>query len=207
MIRQLQAKDCVQLFNGIFHRVMRQLQLRQVGRHYYDPVHPINIPQHKLELWPGYITSIHPYEDKLLLMLDVSHKLLRTDSALDFLYDMYHQQFQNFQEQVTKQPVGMIVLTRYNNKTYRVDDIEWNMNPESTFTSSQTGEWITFRGVLQEAVPNTDRGQATTTAHSQNEARTHSSPAGPVSWRSSGAHNLSGARTLLHDGSHRRGQI
>ncbi|KAI6656672.1 piwi B [Oopsacas minuta] len=143
-IRILQAKDSLQLFNVIFRRVMRQLQLRQVGRHYYDPIHPINIPQHKLELWPGYITSIHAYEDQLLLMLDVSHKLLRTDSALDFLYDMYHQQTQSFQEQVTKQLVGTVVLTRYNNNTYRVDDIEWNMNPQSTFTSSHTGETISF---------------------------------------------------------------
>ena len=144
MIRVLQAKDSLQLFNVIFRRVMRQLQLRQVGRHYYDPIHPINIPQHKLELWPGYITSIHAYEDQLLLMLDVSHKLLRTDSALDFLYDMYHQRNQSFQEQVTKQLVGMVVLTRYNNNTYRVDDIEWNMNPQSTFTCSQSEETVTF---------------------------------------------------------------
>ena len=143
-IRQLQAKDSLQLFNVIFRRVMRQLQLRQVGRHYYDPLHPIIIPQHKLELWPGYITSIHAYEDQLLLMLDVSHKLLRTDSALDFLYDTYHTQTQNFQEQAMKQLVGMVVLTRYNNNTYRVDDIEWNMNPQSTFTSSHTGETISF---------------------------------------------------------------
>lgn len=39
--------DCVQLFNIIFRRVLRNLELKQVGRHYYDPASPIAIPQHK----------------------------------------------------------------------------------------------------------------------------------------------------------------
>lgn len=43
-------------------RVMKQLQLKQVGRYYYDPNRPASIPQHKIELWPGYITSIQCYE-------------------------------------------------------------------------------------------------------------------------------------------------
>lgn len=41
---------------------MKQLQLKQVGRYYYDPNRPASIPQHKIELWPGYITSIQCYE-------------------------------------------------------------------------------------------------------------------------------------------------
>ena len=36
--------------------------MQQVGRYYYDPTRPAMIPQHKLELWPGYITSIQHYE-------------------------------------------------------------------------------------------------------------------------------------------------
>ena len=45
-----------------YFRVMKQLQLKQVGRYYYDPKRPASIPQHKIELWPGYITSIQCYE-------------------------------------------------------------------------------------------------------------------------------------------------
>lgn len=39
--------NCIQLFNILFRRVLRELELRQVGRHYYDPHSPIAIPQHK----------------------------------------------------------------------------------------------------------------------------------------------------------------
>ena len=41
---------------------MARLDLTQVGRYYYDPHRPASIPQHKIELWPGYITSIQCYE-------------------------------------------------------------------------------------------------------------------------------------------------
>ena len=30
--------------------------------------------------------------------------------------------------------VGQIVLTRYNNKHYKIDDIDWSSNPTDTFT-------------------------------------------------------------------------
>ena len=38
--------------------------MSQVGRYYYDPKRPAPIPQHKLELWPGYITAVQAYEGK-----------------------------------------------------------------------------------------------------------------------------------------------
>lgn len=34
-------------------------------------------------------------------------------------------------------------MFRYNNKTYRIDDIAWDKNPESTF-QSYTGEEMTY---------------------------------------------------------------
>ena len=39
----------------------------------------------RMELWPGYISAIQQYDGGLMLMFDVSHRLMRTDSALDFL--------------------------------------------------------------------------------------------------------------------------
>ena len=39
--------------------------------------------------------------------------------------------------------IGSVVLTRYNNKTYRIDDISWDMTPKDTFQSS-SGDSISF---------------------------------------------------------------
>lgn len=32
-----------------------------------------------------------------------------------------------------KEMIGTTVLTDYNNKTYRVDDVDWKSSPEATF--------------------------------------------------------------------------
>ena len=43
----LHYSECTQLFNIIIRRVLRCLELQQVGRQYYDSHHPIPVPQHK----------------------------------------------------------------------------------------------------------------------------------------------------------------
>lgn len=50
----------------------------------------------------------------------------------------------SFQDDVIKNLLGCIVLTRYNNKTYRIDDIEWDKNPSDTFETS-SGKSVTFQ--------------------------------------------------------------
>ena len=47
LVAIVQYNDCLQLFNVIFKRVLRALEMKQVGRNYYDPSSPIAIPQHK----------------------------------------------------------------------------------------------------------------------------------------------------------------
>ena len=61
------------------------LKMCQVGRHYYDPHRPAQVPQHKLEVWPGYVTSISRYAGGLMLLCDVSHRVLRTETALNVM--------------------------------------------------------------------------------------------------------------------------
>uniref|UniRef100_A0A8C5WGW9 Piwi-like protein 2 n=1 Tax=Leptobrachium leishanense TaxID=445787 RepID=A0A8C5WGW9_9ANUR len=56
---------------------------------------------------------------------------------------LYQESRAHFQDEVSKELVGNIVITRYNNRTYRIDDIEWNKNPKDTFTMSD-GTSISF---------------------------------------------------------------
>jgi len=160
LVKVLDQTECIQLYNIVLRRVMKLLEMSQVGRYYYDPKRPCPIPQHRLELWPGYITAIQAYEGGVMLLADVSHKLLRTDTCLNFMYDIIHKHPNNYQSEVTKQLVGAVVLTRYNNKTYRIDDIAWDKNPESTFTS-YTGEEMSYIDYYKKAYNKTlsDAGQ------------------------------------------------
>ncbi|XP_067557331.1 piwi-like protein 1 isoform X2 [Pseudorca crassidens] len=69
------SPTCLQFYNIIFRRLLKMMNLQQIGRNYYNPSDPIDIPNH-----------------------------------------------------------------RYNNKTYRIDDIDWDQNPKSTFRKADGSE-------------------------------------------------------------------
>jgi len=50
---------------------------------------------------------------------------------------------------VQKSLIGVVALTRYNNKTYRIDDIDWNQSPKSTFSTYRDGEVSIFIWLLE----------------------------------------------------------
>ncbi|XP_041347966.1 piwi-like protein 1 isoform X1 [Gigantopelta aegis] len=123
----------IQVANIIFRRILSMIDMKQIGRNYFNPTLSVNIPRHRLQVMPGFTTSILQYETSVLLGIDVAHKILRTDTVLDIMYEMYERGGASFYDDVFKKFVGSIVLTRYNNKTYRCDDIEWDKHPKDTF--------------------------------------------------------------------------
>nr|XP_035931051.1 piwi-like protein 2 isoform X2 [Halichoerus grypus] len=134
---------CIPFYNVVFRRVMKLLDMKLVGRNFYDPTSAMVLQQHRLQIWPGYAASIRRTDGGLFLLADVSHKVIRNDSVLDVMHAMYQQNKENFQDECTKLLVGNIVITRYNNRTYRIDDVDWNKTPKDSFTVSD-GKEITF---------------------------------------------------------------
>lgn len=156
-----------QVFNFVF-RILKILNMQQIGRHYYNPDDPLNIPQHRyslfvrtyksytsaglkhwaksvsdeycfigvraeliylmcgcghstcilscrcrLTIWPGFVTNILQYESSIMLCVDVSHKVLRSETVLDFMACQRQQcGDQRFVDACTKELVGVIVLTK-----------------------------------------------------------------------------------------------
>lgn len=131
--RKMQMKDCKHLYNVLFDNVMKTLNFVRFGRKKFDPSEPKIIPQRKLEVWPGYVTAVDDYEGGIMLNLDVSHRLLCRSTVLEMLKNIYISDKENLQSLALTALLGSVVLTRYNNKTYRVDDIDWEGSPKSTF--------------------------------------------------------------------------
>ncbi|KAB0348414.1 hypothetical protein FD754_013271 [Muntiacus muntjak] len=96
---------CIPFYNVVFRRVMKLLDMKLVGRNFYDPTSAMVLQQHR--------------------------------------HTMYLQNKESFQDECTKLLVGSIVITRYNNRTYRIDDVDWNKTPRDSFTMSD-GKEITF---------------------------------------------------------------
>uniref|UniRef100_A0A8C1WYV3 Piwi-like RNA-mediated gene silencing 1 n=1 Tax=Cyprinus carpio TaxID=7962 RepID=A0A8C1WYV3_CYPCA len=172
---------CLQFYNILFRRILRILNMQQIGRHYYNPDDPFNIPQHRLTIWPGFVTTILQYESSIMLCTDVSHKVLRSETVLDFMYSLRQQcGDQRFPEACTKELVGLIILTKYNNKTYRIDDIAWDHTPNNTFKKGDTE--ISFKNYFktQYGLDITDGNQVLLVSHVKRLGPSGLPPPGPA---------------------------
>uniref|UniRef100_A0A8C6DG33 Piwi like RNA-mediated silencing 3 n=1 Tax=Moschus moschiferus TaxID=68415 RepID=A0A8C6DG33_MOSMO len=141
--RELQttSPDCLRYYNILFKKMLEKMDLNQIGRNYYNKNKKAEFNEHRLEIWPGYVTSILPCEIGLTLCADVSHKLLRMETAYDLIsHTREEARGEDAKEKILRKLVGSSVLTKYNNRTYRVDDIIWEMSPSSTFTKSDGSE-------------------------------------------------------------------
>lgn len=76
-----------------------------------------------------------------MLQIDVHHRVLRTETARDVFINLKTKP--NFKDEVEKAMMGTSVLTRYNNKTYQVDSVDWEATPKSTFVNSK-GEEMSY---------------------------------------------------------------
>ncbi|KAE9532669.1 hypothetical protein AGLY_009750 [Aphis glycines] len=105
----------------------------------------INFPNHKLQLWPGYDTTIALFDCGLLLRSEIKTKIMREDTVLDLLIECsnYRNRDPNWKMTFKVAVLESIVLTRYNNKTYRIDDIDEKSSTQSTFLKKD-GSKISF---------------------------------------------------------------
>ena len=61
---------------------------------------------------------------------EITNKFLRSDTALDYMGFLMNK-YAGDQNKMKREMIGSIVMTRYNSKTYRVDDVDFNMSPRS----------------------------------------------------------------------------
>ena len=76
------------------------------------------------------------------MCVEVTHKVLRTDTVLQIMNDLrQNPQFGGsrdaIQAGIEKEIVGTIIMTTYNRKTYRVDEILWDKRPRDTFPTKK----------------------------------------------------------------------
>jgi len=147
LVGEVQPTDYhyMQFFNIVLRSAMEKMQLELIRRNYFDPKAAVTLGQYKLELWPGYVTSIRQHESQILLCCEVSHKILRTDTVLDQIEEVHKRSggAGNFHASVEKALLGAIVITRYNNKTYRIDEIAWDKHPTDEF-EGRNGEKMSY---------------------------------------------------------------
>ncbi len=91
------------------------------------------------------MTSIRQHEQKMLLCCEIGNKILRTDTVLNQMEEIVKRGGANasFRATSEKALLGAIVMTRYNNKTYRIDEIAWDKHPDDEF-DYKNGEKLSY---------------------------------------------------------------
>ncbi|XP_052901674.1 protein aubergine-like [Anopheles moucheti] len=137
------ASEMAFMILNLMHRqAMGSLKLLAINRNFFDPEAKVSIPQYGLELYPGYVTSIRQHEKDVLLCVDITHRVLRTDTCYKMLQNMQRQPGQ-FKANFGKMMIGANVMSVYNQKMYKICDVDFTSSPMSTFQTKE-GENITF---------------------------------------------------------------
>lgn len=69
----------------------------------------------------------------MLLNVEISHKVMRNQNVHSILGECVGTG-EDYKDRATKKIVGTTVLTDYNQATYKIDAIDWDQTPASTFT-------------------------------------------------------------------------
>ena len=83
------------------------------------------------------------FEGGLYLQVDVASRVLRTETILEILANLGRKGAANLKGEAEKALLGTSVVTKYNNKNYKIDGIDFDDSPRGTFTN-QRGETISF---------------------------------------------------------------
>lgn len=74
-----------------------------------------------------------------LLNVDVAFKVVRSDSVLNYIADLRQKcRSGDWQEAIQTALSGCTVVTRYNQKTYRVERVDFGSSPSTTFDKQGT---------------------------------------------------------------------
>ena len=147
-VKELSANSPPMLstLNLIFKHCLRRCGFVEFGkkREYFDfndLKHCGSLPNVKIAL--GYATTIGLYDQSLLLRMDVSHKLINRERVDEYMERIIRsaRHPEEAKPKIERQLVGQTVMTMYNKKTYKIDDIAWDKKPTDTFeTRPKRGE-------------------------------------------------------------------
>ena len=96
---------------------------------------------HNIKVWPGFDSRLTMKESGVLLNIDVCFKVIRTDNCLAWMNDIRdkaEQRGQDGQQAIQEALAGCTVVTRYNQKTYRVERVDFAQSPATTFDKNGT---------------------------------------------------------------------
>jgi aubergine-like protein len=133
--------------NRFFKAMQAKLKLSMIGRKFFNPEAAVELTRHQLTVWPGYTTAVSTTSSGSMVCIDMSSRVLRTNTVLSQLLDL-QKRGGDVVGTAKKMLTGSNVLTLYNRKSYRVEDVDFNKSPRDSFTTEK-GVTQTFKEYYQ----------------------------------------------------------
>lgn len=136
-------RDHLVFLKIFFNSMMRGLRFETIGPKSFNSAKAHSLDAHNIKVWPGFDARILMKEQGALLNVDVAFKVVRTDSVLNYITQL-REKAENargggdWKEAIETALVGATVVTKYNQKTYRVERIDYSMSPDTTFDKQGT---------------------------------------------------------------------
>ena len=92
-------------------------------------------------MWPGFDSRLVMKQTGVLLNIDVAFKVVRSDTCLNYMNDLRDKAEQrggDGQQAIQEALTGATVVTRYNQKTYKIDRVDFAQSPATTFDKNGT---------------------------------------------------------------------
>jgi len=145
-----QDRDMLIFYKIFLNKLMERAELKRIGiGKHFDASK--SRPLKGCEVWPGYSTALSTFESGVLFNVNPTNKFIMEQTALDLMRNT-RSKTGNTKELVAAELVGRGVMTRYNQRIYRVEDIDYEMNPMKTFTLNEKGQTreITYKDYYKE---------------------------------------------------------
>ncbi|CDW80416.1 macronuclear development protein 1 [Stylonychia lemnae] len=136
--------DRLIFYKIFFNSLLKKIKYKQIGRNFFNPNQSVSLNQYNLEVWPGFASSLHMLQNGVMLNVDICHKVIRTETVLKLIEDIKKNCRGDLREEIKKTLIGTTVMTIYNKRTYKVDDIEFNKSLYDTF-QQEDGTEITYQ--------------------------------------------------------------
>jgi len=129
-------RDHLNFLKIFFNSLMRGLRFETIGRKSFNSAKAHCLDAHKIKVWPGFDARLIMKEQGVLLNIDVCFKVVRQDTVLDYIRELrskLEQRGGDWQEELKEQLKGTTVVTRYNQKTYKIERVDFGQSPATTF--------------------------------------------------------------------------
>lgn len=131
-VQQIKKEDVDMLifFKIFLNRLMEAGGLKEVGRgKHFDPTRSQDLKE--AQVWPGYHTSLSTFQSGVLFTVNPTNKFIMERTAYDVIKGTRGSG--NTKENIARELHARGVMTTYNRRIYRIEEVAYENSPKDTF--------------------------------------------------------------------------